>query len=138
MTRTILDDLNEQHDLSDLLPCPFCGGQSSIGTAKITRATDDDQDAVFTGYFINCASCGTSNQGIAEGFSTVEKAKAHWQTRAQQRELLALEQLLQDVLDSFGICECQSRHCSICGPDSLPSRIKAVLAQAEAEGTGGE
>ena len=66
----------------NLKPCPFCGGESSLGTNTITRWKDlEGNNGAFTGYSVNCIMCGSTNRGIAEGFRTPEKATEHWNRR---------------------------------------------------------
>lgn len=69
------------------LSCPFCGGDSAIGTLTIRRWKDmRGRYGEYTGYAVNCIVCGTNNRGIAEGYKTEAQAVAHWNRRVTQRE----------------------------------------------------
>ena len=56
---------------SMLLPCPFCGGDASLGSG--------------VGYtFVNCPDCGISNNTIADMTKFKrEHAIDHWNTRVK-------------------------------------------------------
>jgi hypothetical protein len=68
-------------DVSELLSCPFCGGEAGKGTVKYSQITMKEQSwGQCEFYFINCTKCGANNQGIV-GHKTPEKAETHWNTR---------------------------------------------------------
>jgi len=70
--------------MDKLKPCPFCGGEASVGTCqtsdteflRLNRLKDDH-----TFYSVNCVSCGTNNRGICYGYKTADEAIKHWNTR---------------------------------------------------------
>lgn len=70
----------------ELLPCPFCGGESHVGTIRYSKPLEDaawhDGSEITECFFVNCASCGVSNQGLIAGYRTTEEAIAAWNRRA--------------------------------------------------------
>lgn len=77
-----------EHTKGELKPCPFCGGEASIGTVRyepcdITRLNNREK-----GYFVNCQICSARNEsGIS--YATEEEAIKHWNTRVSHDDLLA-------------------------------------------------
>lgn len=72
---------NEENMKPEFKPCPFCGGEASIG--KITYDPKSNiaklnKQNIF--YFVNCITCGASNQGLV-GHSNKNEATTHWNTR---------------------------------------------------------
>lgn len=74
--------------MSDLLPCPFCGGEASAEGVttynKHHQAWWEDGTQVLRAYFVNCIKCGVTNQGLLGGRQTRVEAIAAWNTRQQQ------------------------------------------------------
>jgi len=71
--------------MSELLPCPFCGGEASP-TGSITYSEHHDArwldgTRVRKAYFANCISCGVDNKGLI-GHQTQDAAIAAWNRRA--------------------------------------------------------
>jgi Lar family restriction alleviation protein len=67
-----------------LKPCPFCGGEASVGTCQTSdteflRLNGLKDDHTF--YSVNCITCGTNNRGICYGYKTKAEAIEHWNTR---------------------------------------------------------
>ena len=61
--------------------CPFCGGQSRIGTVKYPQESEAAKlNGRHIGYYVNCVKCGANNQG---GLShpTFEDAVQSWNER---------------------------------------------------------
>ena len=66
----------------NLLTCPMCGREASIGTNVVNRQVDDKGTyASMTGYSVNCIWCGVNNRCIAEGYKTPELAAEKWNSR---------------------------------------------------------
>ncbi|MFA5324254.1 MAG: Lar family restriction alleviation protein [Smithella sp.] len=63
-----------------MLNCPFCGGQASHGTQRISDKQTIKLNGTDTFYFINCVVCGADNQGIL-GHKTIQQAEDHWNKR---------------------------------------------------------
>lgn len=64
-----------------LLPCPFCGGEASLGTIRYSSATIREQHwGQDTFHKVNCIRCGSDNLGLV-GFATRELATEHWNRR---------------------------------------------------------
>lgn len=66
---------------TDLLPCPFCGGEAAFGTirysSKMVREQEWTQDVFHT---VGCISCGSSTQKIT-GHKTQDGAAESWNAR---------------------------------------------------------
>lgn len=65
-----------------LLPCPFCGGDASLGTMEYARPQellDGRFQTLF--YFVNCERCGADNRGLV-GRVSAEAAAEHWNRRS--------------------------------------------------------
>lgn len=61
-----------------LRPCPFCGGEVSIG--KVLYSNPEPEWGQDTFFYINCIKCGSNNKPII-GFDAPELAAEHWNTR---------------------------------------------------------
>ena len=73
--------------MSNLKPCPFCGGEAALGTTTMQRWKDSDGNyGTFTGHSVNCIMCGATNRGIAEGFKTPEDAAHQWNRRSEAEQ----------------------------------------------------
>lgn len=61
--------------MSELKPCPFCGGEGVVGCAygSVYGISDD--------WFIECAHCGTTNISPTRGHATEAEAIEAWNTR---------------------------------------------------------
>jgi hypothetical protein len=68
---------------TELLPCPFCGGDAEHGTIEYSaRAAVDIGNGTQRRYhFCNCTACGVSNAGIT-GHASRGDAIAAWNRRA--------------------------------------------------------
>ena len=90
--------------MSDLKPCPFCGGEAGIGEY------DSDPDGPF--YFVNCTDCMASTNVLLGGqyrFTEAE-AIAAWNTRATSSapdvgELEDLVERLNNGVPAIGLHE---------------------------------
>lgn len=62
--------------MSELLPCPFCGGEASIGEGSLSLNGDRY-------YFVNCADClASTNILIPESAPyTKQMATKYWNRR---------------------------------------------------------
>ena len=72
--------------MTDLLPCPFCGGEASdTGYQKWSRPLSDmaweDGAKISEAYFCNCPSCSVSNLAGGVGYQSRAKAVSAWNTR---------------------------------------------------------
>lgn len=74
-------------DEMKLLPCPFCGGESHIGTVRYNSAAvrnlELEQDTFFK---VNCVKCGANNLGVG-GYATEADAAEAWNARATPSSL---------------------------------------------------
>jgi len=64
-----------------LLPCPFCGGEASVGKRTFVESqvrSDEMPQATF--YFVNCMIC-TAQTDTMRGSLTEAIAAARWNTR---------------------------------------------------------
>lgn len=74
---------NPQFATPRISPCPFCGGDGSLGTTTISRWKDMSGNyGSFTGHSVNCIVCGATTRGIAEGSKTPELAIEIWNRRS--------------------------------------------------------
>lgn len=64
-----------------LLPCPFCGGEASIGTTRISDPMTAKLNNRTNGFFVNCKICGANNNSLRLGYATKEIARHYWNTR---------------------------------------------------------
>jgi hypothetical protein len=72
---------------TDLMACPFCGGECAHGTTKYSETTKREQGLEQrVWHFVNCIVCGVSNAGIIGGYKTPEQAAAKWNTRHANTE----------------------------------------------------
>lgn len=70
-----------QKTADELLPCPFCGGEASIGTTRISDKRTAELNERTNGFFINCKICGANNNCLHLGYATKEIAQHYWNTR---------------------------------------------------------
>ncbi len=71
-----------------LKPCPFCGGEASIGTVKYSPCDITKLNNREKGYFVNCQICSARNE-VGISYATEEEAIKHWNTRNSHDALLA-------------------------------------------------
>jgi Lar family restriction alleviation protein len=69
--------------MSELKPCPFCGGEASIGKSSLSSSGDNY-------YFVNCTEClSATNHLVPESAPYTEKmAIEAWNTRTPDNEAL--------------------------------------------------
>lgn len=90
-----------------MLPCPFCGGEASIGSTTYSEITvreqEWDQD---TFYHVGCMHCGGECKGVV-GFETREAAAAEWNKRVMPPclEIGALPLGESEFLGGFMECD---------------------------------
>lgn len=70
-----------QKTAEGLLPCPFCGGEASIGTTRISDPMTAKLNNRTNGFFVNCKICGANNNTLHLGYATKEIAAHYWNTR---------------------------------------------------------
>jgi hypothetical protein len=85
-----------QSACNDLLSCPFCGGQASRGTHRISDKQTIKLNGQDTFHFINCIICGSNNQGIL-GHKTIAKAEEHWNKRNNNKKVVIAIKVLRDL-----------------------------------------
>ncbi len=67
--------------VTELLPCPFCGGEVAISTIRYPEASVRSLELEQSTYFgVNCVKCGANNSG-GIGYLSPEQAGARWNTR---------------------------------------------------------
>ena len=74
--------LKENSFTGELKPCPFCGGEASVGTTKYSDKMVRQQkwkQNIF--YHVNCIICGADNSGLV-GHQTEIGAIQKWNRRA--------------------------------------------------------
>lgn len=75
--------------MSELKPCPFCGGEASAdGQVKYHGKHDafwSDRKRITKAHYVNCMKCGISNRGLL-GHRTQAAAIAAWNRRAEKEE----------------------------------------------------
>lgn len=77
--------------MTELKPCPFCGGKAKEGE----RLTEDYNIA----NFIICGDSGCrANIGMIGSFAKKEKAISAWNTRPETPERAALRELVDSIL----------------------------------------
>lgn len=93
--------------MTDLEPCPFCGGEASetIGSIRYSdrhEAWWPDGTQIRDAYFVNCLKCGCDNKAML-GHQTEDAAIAAWNTRAPSsaaRERDAMREALTRLASS--------------------------------------
>lgn len=72
--------------MSELLPCPFCGGAASdrghTHYEGDSNAWFADGTKIVDAFFVSCIECGATDKGLIGGFQTKEEAIKHWNKRA--------------------------------------------------------
>lgn len=64
-----------------LLPCPFCGGEASMGTVTYDKKSEVARlNKQQTFYGVNCIECGANTLGVI-GSKTEEEAVNRWNRR---------------------------------------------------------
>jgi Lar family restriction alleviation protein len=61
--------------MSDLKPCPFCGGEARAKAARIA------EDAIET--WVECGSCGARTEATEDAYSDHATAAMIWNTRSE-------------------------------------------------------
>ena len=79
--------------MSELKPCPFCGGEAEIMSHPVyTYLKPYDPETADKKYYAQCKACATQC-GVLE-YDTPEEAKAAWEHRAEpDNEPLTLDEL---------------------------------------------
>lgn len=82
--------------MSELLPCPFCGGEAKLHDGLVIIPVIDengayiDADVEDTPAWVECAACGAATDGV----DSADEAISAWNRRAQpENEPLTLEDL---------------------------------------------
>jgi hypothetical protein len=79
--------------MSELKPCPFCGGEAELEIGEI----DLNGSAVVDSFQYYCGNCG-----IFKGeFRSIELAEKDWNTRTDSERIKELEEALMDVIDGY-------------------------------------
>ena len=76
-----IEPLVMQKTADGLLSCPFCGGEASIGTTRISDPMTAKLNNRDNGFFVNCKICGANNNCLRLGYATKEIAQHYWNTR---------------------------------------------------------
>jgi len=75
--------------MSELKPCPFCGGEASpdgvVNYDKKHTAYFEDGTRIMKSYYVNCVCCGASTKGLV-GSQTKQGAIDKWNTRAPKEQ----------------------------------------------------
>ena len=66
--------------MSELRPCPFCGGRSTVRQVTLVR---DSKTQIYSGYFPMCEKCLTTGNN----YPTEEAAQAAWNNRTSDTKL---------------------------------------------------
>jgi len=96
-----LDEIRER-EKRDIKPCPFCGGEASVG--KITygaSCVEENKWKQATFYFVNCTVCGSDSKGLIGSHSETE-AINKWNTRTDIPFLLSLVERMGGCLFKMG------------------------------------
>jgi hypothetical protein len=85
--------------VSELLPCPFCGGEAGHGHIKYSRPLNDtwwaDNSPITEAFYINCISCGAvCRSGIVAGFQSMAEAISKWNSRKSHEADRAFKEAL--------------------------------------------
>ena len=82
--------------MSELLPCPFCGGEAELHDGVVIIPVIDesgayiDADVEDTPAWVECAACGAATDGV----DSADEAIAAWNRRTQpDNEPITLEEL---------------------------------------------
>lgn len=115
-----------------LKPCPFCGGEASLGTIKYSPCDITKLNNREKGYFVNCQMCSARNEhGIS--YATEEEAIKHWNTRVCHDDLV---KALEEIADhAYRASLVQHRSVSIIKQTcaKIAKDAKAAIAKAQVE-----
>ncbi len=71
--------------MSELLPCPFCGGDAYPATIRYDKSTVREQGwTQDTFHYLSCCRCAANNRGLV-GYATPDDAATHWNKRTAAR-----------------------------------------------------
>lgn len=84
---------------TQLLPCPFCGGEAEL---------EIDIIDVWLGQRLYTVECSNGEcLAVSDRFAAPERATAWWNRRAESADLAALRQRVQEldeIRDAIGLC----------------------------------
>jgi Lar family restriction alleviation protein len=102
--------------VSELLPCPFCGG-----TDIISRGTES-ADGCISMYIVKCKRCGSSSDKLLR---TKAAAETWWNTRRADIVQAADAETVRDALEFMG---CRMDHDTIEEPCPICRQVDKALA----------
>lgn len=77
--------------MTDLKPCPFCGGEGTFSTVKLHNYSSD------MSFYVDCDTCGCSTSYEDTGAEVINL----WNTRQSSDNWKPIEELTEDVLRSI-------------------------------------
>lgn len=91
---------------AELLPCPFCGGESHIGTVRYSSPLEDiwweDGSKIVEAFYGHCARCAAGHRNsFSGGHQTHEKAIAAWNTRPSTAPAMTREAVIEALWPVF-------------------------------------